>query len=288
MRSTAVSNRAVSRRAVSSPKIRPLHSLQHGWRVARALFASQYALMLEYRAEIVLWALAGMVPFIMLAIWIESPAGAALGMGPIQLARYFLAAFVVRQFTVAWVMTVFEEDALQGRLSPMLLQPLHPFWRYLASHVAEQATRLPFVALIATLFFLVLPWAFWLPTPQRALLTLAATFLAFVLNFLIQCTMACMCFWSDRVNALERLIYIPILFLSGTAAPLDAFPPALRRLAEATPFPLLVNFPAQLLSGGEVQIAAGFTALAIWITGLFLLMTLLWRIGVKRYGAMGA
>jgi ABC-2 type transport system permease protein len=71
----------VSSRALSSPKVRPLGPLQHGWRVARALFASQYALMLEYRAEIVLWALAGMVPFIMLAIWIESPAGAALRLG---------------------------------------------------------------------------------------------------------------------------------------------------------------------------------------------------------------
>lgn len=273
---------------MSSPRVKPLHGLGHSWRVARALFASQYALMLEYRAEILMWALSGLVPFIMLAIWIESPAGAALGMGPTQLARYFLAAFVVRQFTIAWVMTVFEEDALQGRLSPMLLQPLHPFWRYLASHLAEQAIRLPFVALIASLFFLLLPWAFWLPSPQRVLLTLAATLLGFLLNFLIQCTMACLCFWSDRVNALERLIYIPMLFLSGTAAPLEAFPPALRRLVEWTPFPLLVNFPAQLLSGGDVPIAAGFTALALWITGLFLLMRLLWRIGVKRYGAMGA
>jgi len=278
----------VRSRALRSPRVRSRSSLQHGWRVARALFASQYALMLEYRAEILLWALSGLVPFIMLAVWIESPAGDALGMGPTQLARYFLAAFVVRQFTVAWVMTVFEEDALQGRLSPMLLQPLHPFWRYLASHFAEQAIRLPFVAMIASLFFLVLPWAFWVPNPQRALLALAATFLAFLLNFLIQCTMACLCFWSERVNALERLIYIPMLFLSGTAAPLEAFPPALRRMVEWTPFPLLVNFPAQLLSGGEVSIAAGFTALAVWITGLFLLMTLLWRIGVKRYGAMGA
>ena len=274
---------------MTSPQLNRLpHSLQHGWRVARALFASQYALMLEYRAEILLWALAGLVPFVMLAVWIESPAGAALGMGPTQLARYFLAAFVVRQFTVAWVLAVFEEDALQGRLSPMLLQPLHPFWRYLASHGAEQAIRLPIVAMIAALFFLALPWAFWLPTPQRALLTLAATFLAFVLNFLIQCTMACLCFWSDRVNALERLIYIPMLFLSGLAAPLEAYPPALRRLAEWTPFPLMVHFPAQLLSGGEVRISSGFTALALWITGLLLLVSVLWRAGVRRYGAMGA
>ena len=41
----------------------------HGWRVARALLVSQYALMLEYRAEIVLWALSGVLPLIMLGVW---------------------------------------------------------------------------------------------------------------------------------------------------------------------------------------------------------------------------
>jgi ABC-2 type transport system permease protein len=262
--------------------------LIRGWRIARALLASQYALMLEYRVEILLWALAGLVPFVMLAVWIGSPAGAAMGMGPTQLARYFLAAFIVRQFTVAWVLAVFEEDALQGRLSPYLLQPLHPLWRYLASHIAEQAIRLPIVMMIAGLFFLVLPWAFWLPTPQRALLTILATMMAFLMNFLIQCCMACLCFWSDRVNALERLIYLPMLFLSGLAAPLEAYPPEIRRLAEATPFPLMVNFPARLLDGGEVGIASGFVALGLWISGLLVLLTLLWRCGVRRYGAMGA
>jgi ABC-type uncharacterized transport system permease subunit len=40
--------------------------LVHGLRVARALFTSQYALMLEYRAEIALWALSGVLPLIML------------------------------------------------------------------------------------------------------------------------------------------------------------------------------------------------------------------------------
>jgi hypothetical protein len=118
-------------------------------RVARALLVSQVALMGEYRAEIALWALSGLLPFIMLALWRQAPAGAALGLGPEGLDRYFLSAFLVRQFSVVWVVFAFEEDALLGRLSPYLLQPLHPLWRYLAAHLAEQLTRLPFAAAIA-------------------------------------------------------------------------------------------------------------------------------------------
>ena len=47
------------------------------WRVARALLGSQYALMLEYRAEIALWALSGVLPLIMLGVWSGSGAAAA-------------------------------------------------------------------------------------------------------------------------------------------------------------------------------------------------------------------
>ena len=114
-------------------------------RIARVLLSSQYAYMLEYRAEIALWALSGVVPFIMLALWSQVDTGAAgaqaLGLNRLELGRYFLSAFIVRQFTIAWVVWAFEEDALQGRLSHALLQPLHPLWRYLSAHLAEQATH---------------------------------------------------------------------------------------------------------------------------------------------------
>ena len=42
----------------------------------------------------------------------------------------------------------FEEDNLSGKLSPYLLMPLSPFYRYLASHIAEQLTRIPIVIMM--------------------------------------------------------------------------------------------------------------------------------------------
>ena len=95
-------------------------------RIIRVLLGCQYAHMLEYRAEIALWALSGVLPFIMLSVWSGSDARSGLGLDGVALDRYFLSAFLVRQFSVVWVVYAFEEDALQGRLSPYLLQPLHP------------------------------------------------------------------------------------------------------------------------------------------------------------------
>lgn len=266
-------------------------------RLARVLLATQYAHMLEYRVEIALWALSGLVPLLMMSLWIhQADMGGGLGgmsageggLSRVELARYFISAFIVRQFTVAWVVFAFEEDALQGRLSPMLLQPLHPLWRYLTAHLAEQATRLPFVAALAGLFVLMVPWAAWWPTPGRLALVVLATALAFAVNFLVQCLIAVVCFWSERASALERLHTLAMLFLSGLMAPLEVFPPAVRQVARWTPFPWIIHFPARLLAGGEGPSAGGFAALLAWLAFLLPLTLLLWRAGVRRYAAMGA
>ena len=265
-----------------------------GWlRRHAVLWSVQFAYMAEYRAEILLWALSGVLPFIMLAVW-SAADGPGLGLAPSALGRYFLSAFVVRQFTVAWVVWQFEEDTIQGRLSPYLLQPIHPLWRYVAAHQAEQATRLPFVLLIVIGFFLLQPASFIWPNPLALLLGILAVGLAFALNFLLQSVIACLCFWSERATALERLIMIPYLFLSGLVAPLQAFPPGLRQLALHTPFPYLIAFPAELLAGEGVASAglfsplAGLLTMVLWLALLVPLLLLLWRVGVRRYSAMGA
>ena len=258
------------------------------WRVARALLGSQYALMLEYRAEIALWALSGVLPLIMLGVWSGSGAAAAAGLSAQQLSHYFLAAFVVRQFTVVWLIQVFEDDALQGRLSPFLLQPLSPLWRYLAAHFSEQASRIPFVAVMLLAVGLAAPGLLWLPSAGALLLGILAIMAAFLLRFLLQVLVTTLCFWSERAAALDRLLMIPYLFLSGLVAPLDTFPPAVRRLALATPFPWMVDFPARLLAGEPVNVALGFGAIAALCLLLLPIGHWLWRAGLRRYSAMGA
>ena len=46
--------------------------MRRGLRIARVLLSTQYALMLEYRAEIALWSLSGVVPLLMLGLWSQS------------------------------------------------------------------------------------------------------------------------------------------------------------------------------------------------------------------------
>ena len=80
------------------------------FKVIKTLLTTQYAYMLEYRIEIALWALSGILPFIMFSLWSQNDVGNTFGLNDVGLARYFLSAFLVRQFSVVWVVFSFEED----------------------------------------------------------------------------------------------------------------------------------------------------------------------------------
>ena len=62
-------------------------------RLARVLLSSQYATMLEYRAEIALWALSGVLPFVMLGLWSELAASDPGSAGGLDLPAKFAVCF---------------------------------------------------------------------------------------------------------------------------------------------------------------------------------------------------
>lgn len=254
----------------------------------RTLLAAFYAYHVEYRADLLLWTLAGVTPFISMGLWIEAADSARLLLGPVEFARYFLAVFVVRQLTIVWVIWDLEREVLEGRLSARLLLPIDPVWHHAANHVAERLVRLPSVALLVLTFFLLYPQAFWLPGPGRLVLFALALSTALLLRFIMQYTLAMAAFWTERAASLEELWHIPYLFLSGMIAPLEVFPPIVREVALWTPFPYLVYFPANLLVGTPVRVEQGLAVTALWCACFFLLNRLLWRRGLKRYSAMGA
>ncbi len=252
------------------------------------LLKVQYSNMLEYRVEIALWAISGIIPFFMLNIWTNNNLNESININNTMLSRYFLSAFFVRQFSVVWVVFSFEEDALLGKLSPYLIQPLNPFFRYFTQHIAEQITRFPFALIIAIFFFLFNPESIWFPNLIFLFLSFISTFLSFLIQFLIQSIIACLCFWTEKASSIERLFFIPTLFLSGLLAPVASFPSYVKSWIYLTPFPYLIDFPANLLSGNKTNISVGFFMQILWILMLFPLFIKIWYEGTKKYTAMGS
>ncbi|MBD2463873.1 ABC-2 family transporter protein [Oscillatoria sp. FACHB-1407] len=257
-------------------------------RKTRILVSVYYAYMVEYRAELLFWVLSGSLPLILMGVWIEAAQEGQFGLSPLEFTRYFLAVFLVRQFSVVWVVWEFEREIVEGKLSFRLLQPLDPGWHHFASHFAERFARLPFAIILVVLFFLLYPQALWTPSLPSLLLCLVAVFLAFTLRFMMQYTSAMFAFWTERASAIEQFWFLLYLFLSGMVAPLEIFPPLLREIVQWTPFPYMIYFPASILVGLPVNIGQGILVTLGWIAVFFVLNRWLWRRGLKQYSGMGA
>jgi ABC-2 type transport system permease protein len=270
----------------SQAGLRPL--LRHLLRLVRVMLSVYYAYMVEYRAELLFWVLSGTFPLIFMGIWAQAAQGGQFAFDSITFVRYFLAVFLVRQFTVVWVVWEFEREVVEGKLSPYLLQPIDPVWRHFFSHVSERFARLPFIVMLVALFLLLYPQAAWLPSLGQLGLGLMAIALAFCLRFLMQYTFGLLSFWTERATAVEQFWYLIYTFLSGMIAPLEVFPEAVQQWVLWTPFPYLIYFPAHILIGQPVDIGQGLLAVTGWGLMFLALNRWLWRRGLRQYSGMGA
>ena len=257
-------------------------------RLPSTFISVYYAYMVEYRAELIFWVLSGSFPLIFLGLWNQAAQNNDMGFTPTDFARYFLAVFLARQLSVVWVIWDFEKEVVQGKLSPLLLQPVDPVWRHFFGHVAERLTRIPFIAILVGLFCLLYPQAAWIPSPSELFWGSLTLVLAFCLRFLIQYTFAMLAFWVERATAIQQFWFLFYTFLSGMVAPLELFPSAVREFALWTPFPYLVYFPASLLVGAPVDLTRGLLTMCGWGAIAFIVNRLLWRAGLKHYSGMGA
>ncbi len=259
-------------------------------KTARIMTGVSYAYMLEYRAEIVLWMLAGVLPLILMGLWIHiaQTSGSVSGFTAIDFARYFFSVFLVRQLTVVWVIWEFEQQVVDGSLSNALLQPIDPVFRHLFGHMGERLTRVPILLGFIGLFFALYPSAAWWPGALNILWFLLIVHLAFALRFVIQYTFSLLAFWVERAGALEQMWFLLYLFFSGLIAPLELYPDSVRAVIQWTPFPYLIYLPAKILLGDLTNVAQGCAVMIAWFAAFFALNRFLWKQGLKRYSGMGA
>jgi ABC-2 type transport system permease protein len=258
------------------------------FRISKSLLLTYYAYMLEYRSELLLWALSGSLPFILMGVWTQAAQEGNFGLSSVEFARYFLAVYLVRQLTVVWVIWEFEREIVDGKLSFRLLQPLDPVWHHVWSHIGERFARLPFIFVLIALFFFLYPQAVWVPSlGSFGLFTIAISF-AFALQFLMQYTLSMFAFWTEKASAIQEVWFLVYLFLSGAIAPLELFPPAIRSIALWTPFPYILNFPASILTGLQVDFIRSLGIMILWLVVFFMLNRWLWRKGLRQYSGMGA
>jgi ABC-2 type transport system permease protein len=256
-----------------------------------ALIRAAWLVDFQYRAAIAIWFLWGvMEPAIALGIWWSiAGAGEVDGYDRGDFARYFFGITLVNQLTLAWDAWYIDRWVREGELNHRLARPVGPIHEAVADNLAYKARTAAIVLVIWVLAAFLWP-AVRLPfDPGRWALALLATVLAAGIRFLNSWATGLLAFWTTRATALMELQFGISLFLSGRVAPLELLPPGVAGVAAWLWFPYALAFPVEVLTGaasGEA-IGRGFVGQTVWLLVWAFAAWLVWRRGLRHYGAVG-
>jgi ABC-2 type transport system permease protein len=261
--------------------------------IYRAHFRAYAALQLQYRVALVIWLLGMIVePLMYLVVWkavAEAGGGQVGGYSGQDFAAYFLVMMLVNHATFSWIMHEFEWRIRHGEFSPKLLRPMHPIHGDIADNITYKTLTFAVMAPAAVVLGLVFSPAFH-TTWWAVVAFVPALALAFGVRFVGEWALALAAFWTTRVAAINQMYFAALLFLSGRMAPLTLFPEPVQALAAALPFRWILSFPVELLLGRltATEALVGFGMQTLWL-GLSLgILAALWRVGLRRYTAVGA
>ena len=249
-----------------------------------------------YRWNFVLRSVFGIVPligtiFLWRAMFGTDGHGQLSGYTFSQLILYFaMSVFVENLVTPTEDEWQIAGEIRDGKMSFLLLKPInyiaYRFTLYASYRLLYTAILLPGVALI----FLCLREHITLPGHAFTWVAFAvSTGLAALIQFFLAYSLAMLAFWLLEISTVVFIVFSLEYFLSGMVFPLDMLPSWLAGFVKWGPFAYELYFPVQIFMErvrGEA-LATGLMIQAGWAIVAWLFAVGLWRLGTRRYQAVG-
>ncbi len=265
------------------------------WKKYYKAFEMGFQTALEYRANFLISLISAAYPifiqtFLWTAIYQNSGEPVVYGYTYRQMIAYtFLAGLITRIVRTGFEYDIMD-DVKNGKFSKFLVQPLGYFPYRLCSYYGQKLPNLTIILAILVVVLILLN-AFWgvalgLGQILAFLLTLA---LAVTLNFLIFYCVSSISFWIVEVGFLFEGIRIITVLLSGGIFPLEVFGERFVQVMNLLPFKYTVNYPINVLNGKitSTQMLEGVLIQCLWIMICVVVANLLWKVGSRRYVAVG-
>jgi ABC-2 type transport system permease protein len=230
-------------------------------------------------------------PVIYLVVWstvARAQGGQVNGYTPGAFAAYYIVWTLVRNMNIVLTPYAWEFRIQRGELSTLLLQPVHPLHQDLSYFAGWKVVVillwLPLAALLSLIFR---------PELQPTLLEVGVFALAiwgaYLIRSMVLWLLGMLSFWTTRVAAVFELYFALELLLSGRLVPMRLMPAWVQQLAAWLPFQWTFGYPIEALIGALSlpQLLGGLAMQAFWIAAGGLLVALVWRIGVRRFTAVG-
>ncbi len=255
-----------------------------------ALVKATWASWVQYRSFFFILAFGWMIqPLIYLLVWTTAVGGKTIGgLNRGEFVAYYLVLILVNQITYPQANWTVGDLVRYGQMNRLLIRPLSPFFDTLSSEVAGKVVYMVFdLPIVLALALIMRPEMH--TSLGNVLAFIPALLLAWALRFFWGYWLALLAFWATRADALLALQDSLVFLLAGQVAPVGLLPGILHITAVILPFRYMVGFPVEILTG-QIEIVGLATGLAIqagWLMLALALTAILWRLGLRRYSAVG-
>ena len=202
------------------------------------------------------------------------------------ITSYYVVLLAVQLMTVSYEHHTLANAIYGGDFALELVKPRPVVLDYLATNLALRLWHLvfglPLVLVVGVSAGLSL-------SPANLLLAVPAVLFAAAIRFVFTYTLALSAIWTQRAQGAVGMGETLIFLLGGTAAPLIFLPEPLRQVGQALPFWTMLGAPAEIATGDLAgsELASTYGLQLFWLVVLTALAMLVWRLGVRRFTAVG-
>ncbi len=256
------------------------------------LTSMEWSKLLQYRADITLWTLAVTIsPLVSMALWYA----VAMSSGDAKNAHITLVYYIFVSFlgtaTLAWSGYYIAQEILTGEIAKHLLKPFSLFWGHIVTNIVEKLLRL-MIPLPVLIIAIVLFYPFFTGAIISASLlpiALLSIFLAMCIAFLLDISLGLIAFWLEDAMQIRRFQDLLYQVASGVLIPYSFLPPTVHDVFSFLPYRYIISAPAELLTGqlGEQEAFKIILIQLTWILLLFIVVSVEWRQGLKKYAPPG-
>jgi viologen exporter family transport system permease protein len=246
----------------------------------------------QYRAANYFYMI-GMVvePVIYLVVWstiADQSGGSVEGYTAGTFAAYYIVWTLVRNMNIVFTPFGWETRIREGELAGHLLRPVHPIHYDLGYFAGWKVIVIVYWIPIA----IVLSIAFRPtldPTAAQVVVFFIAIWGAYLIRSMLLWVLGMVTFWTTRVSALYEAYFMAELLLSGRLVPMTLMPGWVQALSWFLPFRWTFGFPITALVGPitNEELVVGVLAQISWILIGILLVSIVWRRGVRKFSAVG-
>lgn len=259
------------------------------------VFKISWANGFVYRLNFIMWRVRSLfhlftVYFLWIAIFGQRQQ--VFGYSQSVMLTYVLGTAVLRSFVLSSRSVTVGMEIANGNLSNYLIKPINYFANWLSRDLADKLLNIFFVTIEISLFILLFKPSVIPPASLAHLvLFLLATIIAMLMYFFFSFLVSSFTFWYPEHNGwpLRFIIFMVLEFLAGSLFPLDIFPQSVFNIFRLFPPAYFLFYPMQIYLGRlpTDQLGSVFLIMGFWLLILYKITQLVWKKGLKIYGAYG-